>query len=462
MIFRELMIFGFLSALFLSIGMLSPCPAFSDEPAADSTPTPDRIWRDYQKALEPLTYEITKNETIASETDPGKRLRRLDFIFSSQEVPIEQEVSGEKQWRMTKLWHEGVIFIPEDPELDSKPRRDGKVVIVGGLVGPYRQSFVSNYGDPIATLTGYPTMVLPNPGETRNRPGQMYNQRLLMDFRRKDRNITDHSHFRWAIPYLRALDIMAEILEIEKHDVRAVIGGHSKRATGAFTAAAIDPERVAGVVFMGNESLHPEDASSAWWAVSPYYTQKYVRCPTFYIGATNEGGYAMFNINKIQDHMNNPWTLEIIPNYRHASESEKQFLGWRMWVAHVFDGRPLSRISGLRSEETEEGTRFHARVESANKIILAQVWYVYCDDAPYWRDLVWYPTLLYRREGDLYEGYLHGKTPDAWLVEVQDTAQGHRGYVSSLPQDITHKPVAMRAGQGFPRLWERKALEEER
>jgi hypothetical protein len=440
----------------LATGMLTVLPAFSNMQDRDSTPAPAQIWKTFQEKLGPLTYNITKNEIIASETDPEKRLRRLDFTFSSQEVPVDHEVSGERRWRMTKLWHDGVIFLPEDPGRAGDGMRGGKVVIVGSLVGPYRQSFISNYGDPIAALTGYPTMILPDPGETRELPGRMYNQRLLMDYRQKDRNVTDHSHFRWAIPYLRGLDIMAELLEVDKKKVRAVIGGHSKRATGAFTAAAMDPERIAGVVFMGNESLHPENASSPWWAVSPYRTQRYVRCPTFYIGATNEGGYAMFNINKIQDHMAVPWTLEIIPNYRHASESEKQFLDWRMWVAHVFDGRPLSRISDLRCEETEEGTRFEARIASSNKIILAQAWYVYCDDVPYWRDLVWYPTLLYRKEGDLYEGYLQGKIPDAWLVEVQDTARGHRGYVSSLPQDITHKPVAKRTGLGFPRQWERK------
>jgi len=119
-------------------------------------------------------------------------------------------------------------------------------------------------------------------------------------------------------------------------------------------------------------------------------------------------------------------------------------------------------LSGLRYEETPGGTRFQARIKSPNRIILAQVWYVYCDDIPLWRDLVWYPTLLRRKKGDLYEGYLHGKTPDAWLVEVQDTANGHRGYVSSLPQDITHKPVARRAGRGLPRLWKEKAPEGKR
>lgn len=440
----------FILLLFFAFGLLKSSHAVVRISEKTSISTPKQLWERFQKTLSPFRYTIQKDEIVMSDTDPEKKLRRIDFAFSSQEV-VSDDLMEKK-----KLWHKGVIFIPADPGILNNSARRGKVVIVGGLVGPFRQSFLSNYGDPIATRTGYPTMILPVPGETEDRPGKMYSQRLLIKYRRIHPDPVNHSHFRWAVPYLRALDVMAEVLKVDKCDIRAVIGGHSKRATAAHTAAAIDLERIVGVVFMGNESLHPEGPSSPWWVVSPYYTQRYVRCPVFYVGVTNEGGYAMFNINKIQAHMDIPWTFEIIPNYRHASESEKQFLAWQMWVSHIFDGRPLAMISDLSYEETENGTRFFARIDSPNKMILANVWYVYCDDVPYWRDLVWYPTPMRKEEGNLYEAYLPGKIPDAWLVEVQDTAKGFRGYVSSLPQNITHKAVAKRPGGGFPRLWEPK------
>lgn len=415
-----------------------------------SVPTPKQLWERFRNARAPLEYAIKKDEIVSSDILPGQKLRRIDFIFSSQEVPTENLSE------MRKLWHQAVLFCPAEEESIKRPDRRGKVVIVGSLVGPYKQSFLSNYGDAIAVRTGYPTLVLPNPGEIKERPDQMYRQRWLIDYRKTNRDNTNHSHFRWAVPFLQSMDILAEILEIDKSDIRAIIGGHSKRATSAFTAAAIDPERIVGVVFMGNESLHPEGPSSPWWLVSPYYTQKFLSCPVFYIGATNEGGYAMFNINRIYSHMEKPWTFEIIPNYRHASESEKQFLDWQMWASHIFDGRPLTKISDLHLEETKDGIKFFVRIDSPNKIILSQVWYVYCDDVPYWRDLVWYPTVLHKKEKNIYEAYLPGKTPDAWLVEVQDTSYGFRGYVSSLPQDITHKPAETRSGRGFPRRWEPK------
>jgi hypothetical protein len=54
----------------------------------------------------------------------------------------------------------------------------------------------------------------------------------------------------------------------------------------------------------------------------------------------------------------------------------------------------------------------------------------------------------------VWEGYVTGKLPDAWLVEVKDTAGGFSGYVTTMPQDITHKPTKERVSKGSrSRLW---------
>jgi len=176
----------------------------------------------------------------------------------------------------------------------------------------------------------------------------------------------------------------------------------------------------------------------------------------------------MYNINRIQEMMGVSWTIEYIPNYRHASMSEKHFLDWRMWVSHVFDRRPLTEIDDLSYKEVEEGfewggreveagTLFRARIASQNKIIQVKVWYVYCDDVPFWRDLVWYPEFMLENGDGIYEGYVKGKLPDAWLVEVKDTAMGYPGYLTSLPRDITGKPTETRKSRGSrSRHWEPK------
>jgi len=413
-------------------------------------PNPDALWTRFQKHNIPFDFTIEKDEVIPSDTDPGLKLRRVEVKFYSQEI-------NGKKWG-----HPCVVFLPADPER----RSGGKVVIVGqrswdGLAtGPWRSAFLGNYGEPIAARTGYPTMICPVPGEYDGDGGREISIGFLRQRRKKSQDPVDHNYFRLAVPYLRALDVMAAVLEVKKTDIRAVIGGHSKRATSAYTAAAIDPARIVGVVYMGNESTwRGYHEKKVWWAVSPPHTRKWVKARVLYLGATNEDGYAMFNINKIQAAMAGAWTVEMVPNYRHASMSEKHFVNWRMWVSHIHDGRPVTRISDLVHEEVKDGftwggrtrkagTVFRARVDTPNTIIQVKVWYVYNDDGPFWRDLVWYPEFMVRKKGDLFEGFVKGKLPDAWLVEVKDTARGFPGYVTSLPQNLTGREARRRRSRG--------------
>jgi hypothetical protein len=169
----------------------------------------------------------------------------------------------------------------------------------------------------------------------------------------------------------------------------------------------------------------------------------------------------MFSINRMQERMGGKWTIEMVPNYRHASMSEKHFLDWQMWVAHCFEGRPITRITGLSLEEKGPdfewggrnygaggGTLFRCKLDTPNKIIQAKVWYVYCDDVPYWRDLMWYPEFMVPQPDGTWAGYVKGKLPDAWMVEVKDTAGGFAGYVTSLPQNLTGKETRRRESHG--------------
>jgi hypothetical protein len=426
----------------------APQAEFHHQPGGAKEADVRSLWDRFKKTLPPFTFQILRDELVRSDTDPRLQLRRLEIKFYSQEI------NGEK-WG-----HPSVLFMPADSSLLARSERRGKVVVVGQrsidnlATGSWRDSFLGNYGEPIAARTGYPTMVLPVPGEYDKAPGKEISIGFLNDLVAKTGDPADHNYFRLAIPYLRALDVLERILEVPK--VQAVIGGHSKRATSAFTAAAMDPERVVGVVYMGNESVFRPLEQGALRILSPFHSQKLVRAKVLYLGATNEDGYEMFNINRIQARMERPWAIEYIPNYRHADQSEKHFLDWQMWVAHIFDGRPLTTITDLSYEDTDEGTLFRARVESANRIIQAKVWYAYCND-PYWRDVVWYAEFMDPKANGIREGLVTGKRPDAWLVEVKDTGGGYAGYVSTLPQDISKKPTRERVSRGSrPKDWEPK------
>jgi hypothetical protein len=146
-------------------------------------------------------------------------------------------------------------------------------------------------------------------------------------------------------------------------------------------------------------------------------------------------------------------TIEMIPNYCHSNFSEIQFMDFMMWVAHAFDGRPLSRISEIGHQRQQGRTIFRARVESEAKVQMVRTWYVYTDD-PAWRDLMWYHLLMHK-VGNHYEAVLSGKMPDAFMIEVGDIAMGFPGYVSSTPRKLTDAPVIERISRGSrPRLWE--------
>jgi pimeloyl-ACP methyl ester carboxylesterase len=430
---------GFVAAagwLLLAAGLAAPVRRPGQAPSVR------QLWERSRETLLPFSYKVLKDEVVASDTDPEKKLRRLEVRFASQAV-------GQWERRMT---HTGVIHLPVDPRLEADPGRRGKVVVIAGAFGD--ASIIDNYGEPIAARTGYPTMVLPIPGEYDGHDGESSWVYFLRAQLSDTRDPVDHQYFRFAIPYLTALDVLAAILG--EKNIRAVIGGHSKRAPAAFNAAAMDPERVAGVVYMGMESTFAGYEGQAWEGVSPVYSQEFVRCPVLYLGATNEDGYEMFNIARLQAKLKRPWAIEVIPNYRHATSSEVQVIDWQMWISHVFEGRPLTEIRDLSFEENEEGTLFRARIDSPNKVIQAKVWYVYNDDPPYWRDLMWYPVHL-RKNGEVHEAFLPGKLPDAWFVEVKDLARGAAGYVSTPPQDITGKETKERISRGWrSRNWEPK------
>lgn len=70
---------------------------------------------------------------------------------------------------------------------------------------------------------------------------------------------------------------------------------------------------------------------------------------------------------------------------------------------------------------------------------------------------MWYPEFMIKGTDGYYSGYVSGKLPDSWLIEVKDAAMGTPGYISSLPQDITGLKIKRRVSRGsFSRHWSPK------
>lgn len=404
--------------------------AFDFEEASRNVPKPRELYPLVKRDMVPMDLKIISDEVVTSDTDPSKKLRKITAFFYS----IELE---DKKWG-----HPCVIFTPADNSINQTPERKGKVVIISSPGWAMYPAHVEKYGEPIAARTGYPTMVLNNPGVYPDGRGIEGDIAVLTRMRRK----TGHNYYNMncqlALVHIRAMDVMEKVLGLDR--VSAVLAGHSKRGRSATVAAAMD-SRVASPLIMGNESVYRTDQIQWHLSFHHAFFQEQVNVPVFYLGATNEGGYNMFSINILQERLNEPMTIEMIPNYRHYNFHEIQFIDTMMWVAHVFDGRPVSKIVETSHEYRDGRNTYRAKVESQAKVQIVRTWFVYADN-PQWRDLMWFEWIMQKR-GDYYETSAPGQKVDAYMIEVADMAMGFPGYVTSLPIKVTDAPVLDRKAQ---------------
>jgi hypothetical protein len=408
--------------------------------ASRDVPKPRELWPLVKQHMVPPEFKIISDELVSSDTDPSKQLRQVTAHFWSQEL-------AGKKWG-----HPCVILLPADNRVNLAPARQGKVVIIGTPPEDYFPVHVAKYGEPITARTGYPTMVLSNPGTYPDGSAIEHDIGILGVLAQRTGQNYYNMNCQLAVVYIQAMNVLEQFLGLD--DLQAVIGGHSKRGRSATVAAAID-RRVASAIIMGNEGVYPTDRIEPHLSFHHAFFQDQVHVPVFYLGATNEDGYRMFNVNVLQERLRRPMTIEMIPNYCHSNFSEIQFMDFMMWVAHVFDVRPITQITEVSHQRQNNRSVFRAKLTGEAKIQTVKAWYAYTDD-PAWRDLMWYHVLM-RKVDDQYEGVLPGKIPDAFLVEVGDIAQGFSGYVSSTPQKLTSAPVVERVSRGSrPRLWEPK------
>lgn len=431
---------GLLGSVLLTTGFSvaqenEPSEPFDFEKAAREVPKPRALKPLVERDMVPLHVEIRSDEIVASDTQPTRELRKITAYFES--LKLEDRFWG----------HPCTIFVPRGDSPEEAAQRAGKVVIIGSPGGAMYPGHVAMYGEPIATRTGYPTMVLANPGVHRDGTDIEGDIRVLERLRKATGKDYYNMNCQLALVYIQAMNALEEILGVSP--VEAVVGGHSKRGRSATVAAAMD-SRVAGVVILGNEGVYRTDQIQWHLSFHHAFFQEQVRVPVLYVGATNESGYKMFNVNVMQERLRRPMTIEMIPNYRHYNFHEKQYTDFAMWVAHVFDGRPITRIVEARYERRDGRNVYRARIESQAKVRLVRAWFTYAN-GPTWTDNMWFEWVMAER-GDHYETSVPGAPPDAFLIEVADIAQGIPGYVTSLPQKISEAPVHERNPREAPWL----------
>ena len=245
---------------------------FNFEEASRGVLKPREIWPHVEKHLVPLDFRIGSDEIVVSDTDPGQRLRKVTAHFDSQEL-------AGKTWG-----HRCVILLPADNQRNLTSGRLGKVVIVGAPGQLYFPVHVDKYGEPIAARTGYPTMVLSNPGTYPDGSSIERDIRVLGKLARETGNYWYNMNCQLAVVYIQAMNAFQQFLGLET--ISAVIGGHSKRGRSTPVAAAMD-SRVAGAIMMGQEGVYSRNRVPSHLSFHLDFFQDQVSVPVFYLGATN-------------------------------------------------------------------------------------------------------------------------------------------------------------------------------
>ncbi|MGD9126414.1 MAG: hypothetical protein PVH19_03460, partial [Planctomycetia bacterium] len=210
---------------------------FNFEEASKNVPKPKEVWPFVSKDRVPPNFTILSDKVVPSDTDPSKKIRRVDAFFHSLKID-------------GKIWKNPcVILMPVDYAKTVSPEDKGKVVIIG-TGGLDYQLHTTKIADPIVARLGYPVMVLANPGEYldgSNLEGQI---RVLSKVRKETGKNYYNMNCQLAVVYVQAMDVFQKFLGLD--DLKAVIGGHSKRGRSATVAAAFD-SRVASPIIVGNE-----------------------------------------------------------------------------------------------------------------------------------------------------------------------------------------------------------------
>ena len=200
---------------------------FDFEQASRHVPKPREIWPHVKKHTVPLEFRILSDEMVVSDTAPSKKLRKVTAHFYSQQL-------ADRKWG-----HPCVIFTPADNRENLARERKGKVVVIGSPPRGYYPVHVAKYGEPIAARTGYPTMVLSNPGTYPDGNDIESDIGVLSRLRKQTGENYYNMNCQLAVVYIQAMNAFQKFLGLGT--LKAVVGGHSKRGRSATVAAAIDP-----------------------------------------------------------------------------------------------------------------------------------------------------------------------------------------------------------------------------
>ncbi len=184
--------------------LIGHAAAFDFARASRAVPKPREIWPMVKQFTVPLEFTVISDEIVVSDTDPSKRLRKVTAHFWSQKL-------AGKKWG-----HRCVIFLPADNSPNLTPKRKGKVAIIGSPPYAYFPVHVDKYGETIAARTGYPTMVLSNPGEYPDGSAIEHDIGVLNRLRKETGENYYHMNCQLAVVYIQAMNGFQQFLGCDR------------------------------------------------------------------------------------------------------------------------------------------------------------------------------------------------------------------------------------------------------
>jgi hypothetical protein len=426
-----------------------------------------------------LDIEIVETKTIKSTVRPGEKVTIMRLQFTSQD------------------WHGFIWRHPANIYIPSGYGGDGDVGIIGTSYLFWKgdmksrlkipgtgQGTEAEYAEGTAIDTGRPIMIFSLPGED---VGGMHEVELMGYGNRQIQetgDLTWYGYYALATCYLRAITLMQNLPEVRAR--KAVLMGCSKRGVAITIAAAVDHERIAGIVTtchtvgnflyfaamklaqLGHETAGPDDdvfelkieeekrhllgggfqpapmilrslntptGFRILSAFDPYIWHEQIKAPMLVTLGTNDEFFALGTVDEMYNAFQGEKAFLSIDNLPHTWVSVKHLYAWRMWLAHCFDGRPVPHIS-LTIEKIADAIHVNAKV-TAEYNLRDVILYIAYNPSLDWRFVEWQGRGMHK-DGNCYHAAIPLRDDEsvAYYVEVSDIMNS---IVSSLVE-IEYSP----------------------
>ncbi len=401
-----------------------------------------------------LDLKISEPSDYSPVSAPERKLKRIDLTFTSFEW------AGEK-WR-----HPAMILLPDRvaPEY-----RGAGVVIAGNGSRPDGAPF--RYAE-AAALMGIPALAI-----TGANPGPHYgakNEGAVMSLMQKKFLETGDPHWigytALSRVIVRAVTAMQAVPGVQAD--RFVITGGSKRAMASWVAAAAD-DRIVGAYpgawnfanfeaslrlqverygpdyKKGGEGPASESPGRRLATLSTPRSKEYQRFldpwlwrdriankKILFSAGANDPLFPPLSDTVFLPGMPKSTRILLIPNQGHGHDSEREFVAWRMWLAHVFANRPVPEIA-LDWKREKDTIQLSAAVTSGNPIQTVTAWSATQERGAY-LECRWTPTPLAVANG-VYRATVAAPAGSftAFFVEVEDLdPRSGRGVISTGMQEV--------------------------